>query len=155
MDELQNLRIMHGAAVALLFLAVIGLAFYGWRSWRSGDAASIARAFLRIGLLGWVLVAGSVASLPVTGWLLVHRIGWPLGQTWLLGSAVLLIVAAVFWLLFTSRLWRIRDLAVIAQSSGEPLGAQASRHLKFGLAFFGLALLTVGVILGLMIAKPV
>ncbi|MBO3277864.1 DUF2269 domain-containing protein [Pseudomonas schmalbachii] len=154
MDTFQTFRILHGAAVVLLFLAVIGLAWYGWRTWRRGDAGGIAKAFQRIGLIGWVLVGGSVLSLPVTGWHLVHMTGWPLGQTWLLGSACLLILATIFWLLFTSRLWRIRRQALAAQGSGEPLAAQASRDLKFGLAFFVLALLTMFVILWMMIAKP-
>ncbi|MFV3331402.1 DUF2269 domain-containing protein [Pseudomonas sp. NY15437] len=155
MESLQTLRILHGIAAVLPFLAIIGLAWYGWRSWRGGDAGVIAKALQRIGLIGWVLVAGSVASLPVTGYRMVQTVGWPLGQTWLLGSACLLIVATIFWLLFTTRLWRIRDLALVAQSSGEPISAGAARQWKFGLAFFVLALLCVIAILVLMIGKPV
>ncbi|OBY92714.1 hypothetical protein A6723_003910 [Pseudomonas sp. AU11447] len=155
MESLQTFRILHGIAAVLPFLAIIGLAWYGWRSWRSGDAGLIAKALQRIGLIGWVLVAGSVASLPVTGYRMVQTIGWPLGQTWLLGSASLLIVATIFWLLFTTRLWRIRDLALAAQGSGEPIAASAARQWKFGLAFFALALLCVVAILVLMISKPV
>ncbi|MDF3865568.1 DUF2269 domain-containing protein [Pseudomonas denitrificans (nom. rej.)] len=155
MESLQTFRILHGIAAVLPFLAIIGLAWYGWRSWRGGDAGVIAKALQRIGLIGWVLVAGSVASLPVTGYRMVQTVGWPLGQTWLLGSACLLIVATIFWLLFTTRLWRIRDLALVAQSSGEPIAAGAARQWKFGLAFFVLALLCVVAILVLMISKPV
>lgn len=155
MESLQTLRILHGIAAVLPFLAIIGLAWYGWRSWRGGDAGVIAKAMQRIGLIGWVLVAGSVASLPVSGYRMVQTIGWPLGQTWLLGSACLLIVATIFWLLFTTRLWRIRDLALAAQGSGEPIAAGAARQWKFGLAFFALALLCVIAILVLMIGKPV
>lgn len=155
MDSYQTFRILHGIAAVLPFLAIIGLAWYGWRSWRGGDAGKIATALQRIGLAGWVLVAGSIASLPVTGWQMVHSAGWPLGQAWLLGSACLLIVATIFWLLFTTRLWRVRELALVAQSSGEPIAARAGREWKFGLAFFVLALLCVIVILALMVAKPV
>ncbi|PJI46744.1 MAG: hypothetical protein CTR55_24515 [Pseudomonas sp.] len=155
MESLQTLRILHGIAAVLPFLAIIGLAWYGWRSWRGGDAGVIAKALQRIGLIGWVLVAGSVVSLPVTGYRMVQTVGWPLGQTWLLGSACLLIVATTFWLLFTTRLWRIRDLVRVAQSSGEPISAGAARQWKFGLSFFVLALLCVIAILVLMIGKPV
>lgn len=155
MESYQTLRILHGVAAVLPFLAIIGLAWYGWRSWRGGDAGKIATALQRIGLAGWVLVAGSIASLPVTGWQMVHGAGLPLGQTWLLGSACLLIVATLFWLLFTSRLWRIRGLALAAQGSGEPIAVRAVREWKFGLAFFVLSLLCVVAILVLMISKPV
>ena len=66
-----------------------------------------------------------------------------------------LIAATIFWLLFTTRLWRIRDLALLAQSSGEPIASGAARQWKFGLAFFVLALACVIAILVLMISKPV
>ena len=155
MESLQTFRILHGIAAVVPFLAIVGLAWYGWRSWRGGDAGVIAKALQRIGLIGWVLVAGSIASLPVTGYRMVQAVGWPLGQTWLLGSACLLIVATLFWLLFTSRLWRIRDLALVAQNSGEPIAIGALREWKFGLAFFVLSLLCVIAILALMIGKPV
>ncbi|MCP8466811.1 DUF2269 domain-containing protein [Pseudomonas sp. ZM23] len=155
MESYQTLRILHGIAAVLPLLAIIGLAWYGWRSWRGGDAGKIATALQRIGLAGWVLVAGSIASLPVTGWQMVHSAGWPLGQTWLLASACLLIVATIFWLLFTTRLWRVRELALVAQASGEPIAVHVAREWKFGLAFFVLALACVIAILALMVAKPV
>lgn len=155
MESYQTFRILHGIAAVLPLLAIIGLAWYGWRSWRGGDAGKIAKALQHIGLAGWVLVAGSIASLPVTGWQMVHGAGLPLGQTWLLASACLLIVATLFWLLFTTRLWRIRELALLAQTSGEPIAVRATREWKFGLAFFALALVCVIVILALMVAKPV
>ena len=34
-------------------------------------------------------------SMPFTGWWLVHLVGWPLGQTWLLGSSVIYSVATL------------------------------------------------------------
>ncbi|KAF1067769.1 MAG: hypothetical protein GAK45_01566 [Pseudomonas citronellolis] len=154
METYQTLRALHGAAVGVFFLAILALAFYGWRSWRRGDAGQQAVALKRIGLLGWLLVAGSVLSLPVSGWNLVHQAGFPLGQTWLLGSACLLLVAAIFWLLFTRRLWRVRHSVLAAHASGAALASQATRDLRFGLGFFGVALLCVLVILGLMIGKP-
>lgn len=154
METYQTLKILHGVAVAVPLLAVAGLAWYGWRSWRGGDAGVLAKALLRIGLAAWLLVAGSVVSLPVTGWQMVHRAGFPLGQTWLLASACLLILLTIFWVLFTSRLWRIRALAVSARDSGEPLAERATRELRFGAVFLALALAILFTILWLMLAKP-
>ncbi|SDI36395.1 DUF2269 family protein [Pseudomonas panipatensis] len=154
MEIYPRLQILHGIAVVIPFLAILGLAWYGWRSWRAADPGVLAKALRRIGLLAWLLVAGSVISLPLSGWQMAHRAGLPLGQTWLLGSACLLIVAAIFWLLFTSRLWRVRGHALAAHSSGEPLAGRATRDLRFGLAFFLLALLSLLAILALMLAKP-
>ncbi|MEG3012541.1 MAG: DUF2269 family protein, partial [Pseudomonas sp.] len=47
-------------------------------------------------------------SMPFTGWWLVHLIGWPLGQFWILGSSVIYAVAtfsAVWLLVRLNRLW--------------------------------------------------
>lgn len=154
METYQTLKILHGAAVAVSLLALLGLAWYGWRSWRGGDAGVLAKALQRIGLAAWLLVAGSVLSLPVTGWQMAHRAALPLAQGWLLGSACLLIPMTLFWLLFTRRLWRLRALAVSARDGGEPLAESAVRELRFGAAFLLLALLGLFAILWLMLAKP-
>lgn len=79
--------------------------------------------------------------MPFTGWWLVHLVGWPLGQTWVLASSVIYTVGAfaVWWLLV--RLNRLRKAEVVG--------------LKFTLAlavFSGVCFLSIA---GLMGAKPV
>jgi uncharacterized membrane protein len=56
----------------------------------------------------WCLMLIGMLSMPFTGWWLVHLIGWPLGQLWILGSSVIYAVAtlsAVWLLVRLNRLW--------------------------------------------------
>lgn len=89
MEHFLQIKILHGVATVLLFGGLLGLAFYAWRSWRTGDAARVARGFKRVRLIGWPLLGLSLLALPVSGWWLVHLAGWPLGQSWLLFGACL------------------------------------------------------------------
>ena len=36
------------------------------------------------GVFVWLLMGLALLSMPFTGWWMVHLVGWPLGQTWLL-----------------------------------------------------------------------
>ena len=83
----------------------------------------------------------SVVSMPFTGWWLVHLTGWPLGQTWILGSSILYTVAALAWFWLVARLNRLR------------LGGGGS--LNFTLVLAVVSLVGFVAIAGLMGAKPV
>ena len=98
MEHFLQIKILHGVATVLLFGGLLGLAFYAWRSWRTGDAARVARGFKRVRLIGWPLLGLSLLALPVSGWWLVHLAGWPLGQSWLLFGACLYLLGCIFWL---------------------------------------------------------
>ena len=142
METLTALKIAHVAATVLFLVGGLGLAIWVWRTRRNGDATAYARTLQRPRLFVWLLMGLALASMPVTGWWMVHLVGWPLGQTWLLASSVLYTLAtlACFWLLV--RLNRLR-------------AAQAASHLKFTavLAVFSFGCFIA--IAGLMGAKPV
>ncbi|WP_166358252.1 DUF2269 domain-containing protein [Pseudomonas akapageensis] len=142
METLTSLRIAHIGATALFLVGALGLAIWLWRTRRNGDSTAYARLLQRPRVFVWLLMGLALVSMPITGWEMVHRVGWPLGQTWLLASSVLYTLAmlACFWLL--ARLNRLRV-------------AQAASNLKFtaALAVFSFACFIA--IAGLMGAKPV
>ena len=151
MDNYQLLKIVHGASTLVFFAALGGCAWYGWRAWRAGGSEQFGASLRRILLLGVPLLILSALALPVSGWWLVDLVGWPLGQTWLLGSAVLYLLGCIAWLLLFGRLSRLRGQALAEGGAGsEP----ARRSLKFGAAYAAAGLLLFGAILALMVAKP-
>jgi uncharacterized membrane protein len=89
----------------------------------------------------WLLMGISLVSMPFTGWWLVHLVGWPLGQTWILGSSLLYTVAALAWFWLVARLNRLRK--------GE------GGNLNFTLVLAVVSLVGFVAIAGLMGAKPV
>ncbi|MBC3364761.1 DUF2269 family protein [Pseudomonas sp. SWRI154] len=141
METLITLKIAHGVATVLLLAGALGLAIWTWRTRRNGDATAAARTLQRPRLFVWLVMILALASLPFTGWWMVHLIGWPLGQTWLLASSVLYTLAALtgFWL-----------LARLNKQRRAPGGSG-----KFTVALALFSFICVVAIAGLMGAKPV
>jgi uncharacterized membrane protein len=140
METLTALKVAHGVATVLLLISALGLAIWVWRTRRNGDATAPARTLQRPQVFIWLLMGLALLSMPFTGWWMVHLVGWPLGQTWLLASSVLYTVAALGWFWLLVRLNRLRK-------------APGNGKFTFALALFSFVCLIA--IAGLMGAKPV
>lgn len=141
MEHLTTLKTLHVIATAILLLGALGLAIRTVLARRRGDSQAYASLLHRPLLFVWLLMGLCLLSMPFTGWWLVHLVGWPLGQTWLLASSVLYTLGALalWWLLV--RLNRLRRAEV------------AGLKLTLALAVFsGVCFLSIA---GLMGAKPV
>ena len=141
MEHLTTLKTLHILATVVLLVGALGLAIWTWRARRSGDAEAYAKLLRRPLLFVWLLMAVALLSMPFTGWWLVHLVGWPLGQTWVLASSILYTVGALalWWLVV--RLNRLRKAEV------------AGLRYTLALAVFsGVCFLSIA---GLMGAKPV
>jgi uncharacterized membrane protein len=141
METLTALKVAHIVATVLLLISAPGLAVWVWRARRNGDATAHARTLQRPGIFIWVLMGLALLSMPFTGWWMVHLVGWPLGQTWLLASSVLYTVAALVWF------WLVVRLNKLGKGSG------GNGKFTFALALFSFICFIA--IAGLMGAKPV
>ncbi|WLG44696.1 DUF2269 domain-containing protein [Pseudomonas sp. FP1740] len=142
METLTALKVAHGVATVLLLISALGLAIWVWRTRRNGDATAPARTLQRPQVFIWLLMGLALLSMPFTGWWMVHLVGWPLGQTWLLASSVLYTVAALGWFWLVVRLNRLRK-------------APTAGNGKFTLALALFSFVCLIAIAGLMGAKPV
>lgn len=140
METLTALKIAHSVATILLLISALGLAIWVWRARRNGDASAHTRTVQRPLVFIWLLMGLALLSMPFTGWWMVHLVGWPLGQTWLLASSVLYTVAALGWFWLVVRLNRLRKA---------PGG---NGKFTFALALFSFVCFIA--IAGLMGAKP-
>ena len=145
MDPYLLLRIAHSLPAVLLLLGVLAHVFMLWKAQRGGDAAILQRKLRRTRMISLPLLGLLALSLPVSGWGLVDRVGWPLGQTWLLLGSILFALMMLCGLLLAGRL-----------AAWQALGATpaSSRLLGFTAAYAGLIVLLLLVIMGLMGAKP-
>jgi uncharacterized membrane protein len=145
MEPYLLLRIAHGAPAILLLLGVLAHALMLWKAWRGGDALVLQRKLRRTRLISLPLLGALALSLPVSGWWLVDRGGWPLGQAWLLGSSLLFGVLMLVGLLLAGRL-----------NAWQALGETPApvNLLRFTGAYVGLVVLLLLLIMGLMGAKP-
>ena len=141
METLTALKMAHVVATVVLLASALGLAIWVFLAKRKGDATAGSRTLQRPRVLVWLLMGLALLSMPFTGWWMVHLVGWPLGQTWILASSVLYTVAALAWLWLLVRLNRLRKA---------PGGVG---RFSFALALFSFVCFVA--IAGLMGAKPV
>ncbi|NWA01181.1 DUF2269 family protein [Pseudomonas gingeri] len=141
METFTALKLLHGVALVLLLGGALAVTIRLWRGRRAGDTTIQHHTLRYPWFFAWMLMALCLAVLPVSGWWLVHLGGFPLGQTWLLGSSVLYTFGCLAWAWLVVRLNRLRR--------GEVAG---SGKFTLALAIFG-ALCFVA-IAALMGAKP-
>ncbi|WP_285419116.1 DUF2269 family protein [Pseudomonas sp. efr-133-TYG-5] len=141
METLTALKAAHLVATAVLLLGALGLGVWVFLARRRGDASAGSRTLQRPRVFVWLLMGLALLSMPFTGWGMVHLVGWPLGQTWLLASSVLYTVAALAWCWLLVRLNRLRKA---------PGGVG-----RFSLALALFSVVCFIAIAGLMGAKPV
>ncbi|HEX4549143.1 DUF2269 domain-containing protein [Pseudomonas sp.] len=141
METLTALKMAHVVATVVLLASALGLGIWVFLARRKGDATAGSRTLQRPRVFIWLLMGLALLSMPFTGWGMVHLVGWPLGQTWLLASSVLYTVAALAWFWLLVRLNRLRKT---------PGGVG---KFTFALALFSFVCFIA--IAGLMGAKPV
>lgn len=146
MENYLLLKIVHSLPGLLLLLGLLAHIFMLWKANRGGDAAVLQRKLRRTRLISLPLLGVLALSLPVSGWVLVNLVGWPLGQTWLLASSVLFVGVLLLGLLLAGRLAAWQALA------GSPAPASL---LRITAAYAGLIVVLLLAIMGLMGAKPV
>lgn|SRR5690606_9981126 len=103
MDIVLGLKLLLGLLAALLLALTAAFGALFWQRWRAGPWPAWADQghLLRFGAP--VLPVLAVAA-PVVAWWLVHLQAIPLGETWVLGSAILYLLAGIAWLPLVARL---------------------------------------------------
>ncbi|BBP80019.1 DUF2269 domain-containing protein [Pseudomonas gingeri NCPPB 3146 = LMG 5327] len=142
METFTALKVLHSVVTVLLLGSALAVAIWFWRGRRRGDATIPGRLLKMPWALAWWLMALCLVVQPVSGWWLVHLGGFPLGQTWLLGSSVLYTVGCLAWAWLVVRLNRLRR-------------GDVSGNAKFTLALAIFGALCFVAIAALMGAKPV
>lgn len=102
MDTVLSLKILLGLLSALLLAITTVLGALLWQRWRASAWPVWAdqTVVLRFGALA--LLALAVAA-PAVAWWLLHLQAVPFGETWVLASACLYLLAGIAWLMLVAR----------------------------------------------------
>jgi uncharacterized membrane protein len=154
LDSYFVLKLIHVLSATLLFGTGLGTAFFMWMAHRSGNVAAIAVTAGHVVLADFVFTTPAAIAQPITGFLLLQRVGYPLSLPWLALAIALYVVAGLCWLPVVWIQMRVRDLACAAHARGEPLPESYYRHMRLWFVLGWPAFLAVLAVFGLMVFKP-
>lgn len=152
MDEI--LRLVHVLGATVLFGTGLGIAFFMVVAHRTRDAAVIAHVAGTVVVADTIFTATAVVLQPISGAWLAHRLGWSLGEDWIVLSLILYVATGVFWLPVVFIQIRLRNLARAAARDSTALPPQYYQLYRIWFAFGFPAFLSVIGIFWLMLAKP-
>lgn len=155
MDSYLLLKWLHVLSSTVLFGTGMGTAFHMWMAHRRGGVGEIAMAARHTVLADWLFTLPSGVVQPVTGFAMIFMAGWRAGESWLVATYALYLLALACWIPVVVIQMRVARIATEAARTGSDL-PPAYRGLMtcwFWLgwpAFIGLV-----AVFWLMVAKPV
>ncbi len=155
MELYPLLKWLHVLSSTILFGTGLGTAFHMWMAHRRGDVGGIAMAARHTVIADWLFTLPSGLAQPATGFALVFSAGWGPGESWLVASYGLYLLALACWIPVVMIQIRAARIAADALAAGSdlPPGYQRLMTAWFWLgwpAFLGLI-----AVFWLMVAKPV
>jgi len=131
------LKWVHVLSSTILFGAGVGSAFHLFAASLRGHTGGAAGSARNVVLADWLLTTPAVIVQPLTGLWLVHLLQLPLATPWVAWSLALYAIAIACWLPVVWIQIRMRQLALAAESAGEPLPRAYHRlfHWWTGLGF--------------------
>jgi uncharacterized membrane protein len=155
MESYFLLKLVHILSATLLFGTGLGTAFFMWMANRSGNVQAIAITSRHVALADWLFTTPAVVLQPLTGWLLMQRLGMDFGQAWLQLAVIFYLLAGACWLPVVWIQLRLRDIACDAADAGAVSLPPAYHHLMRRWLLLGWPAFTaVALTYWLMIFKP-
>ena len=148
-------RWLHIVGATVLFGTGLGIAFFFWAAWRSGDVRQIAHVARLTVRADWTFTLPSGVLQPLTGFWLIALTGRDPLETWLIATNVAYVVALGCWLPVVAIQIRIRDLAEADLASNAPLPETPHRLFRAWFALDWPAFLGLLGVFALMIVRPV
>jgi uncharacterized membrane protein len=155
MESYFLLKFVHILSATLLFGTGLGTAFFMWMAHRSGNVAAIAVTARHVVLADWWFTTPAVIVQPISGWLLMQRLGMDFSQSWLVLALALYALAGACWLPVVWIQLQLRDLAQACAARDAALPARFHQLMRIWFWLGWPAFLAVVLSFWLMIAKPV
>jgi uncharacterized membrane protein len=149
------LKLIHVLGAAVLFGSGLGIAFFMWMAHLTGRPALIAGTARIVVIADTMFTATAVVLQPITGFWLLHIVGYSFSDCWIAASLVLYVLVGLCWLPVIWIQIQLRDIAAQAAEQGTVLPARYHRLFRIWFVLGWPAFLGVIAIFWLMIAKPV
>lgn len=153
MDEYFLLKLIHILSSTLLFGSGLGTAFFAVAAQRNGDLGLIANTWRHVVWADNLFTWPAVLVQPISGYLLLRRLGLPLDTPWILASLWLFVLVGACWLPVLYLQAQMRDVATLAWQQGQPLPARYHQLFRLWFALGWPAFIAVIGIFALMVFK--
>jgi len=149
-----TLKLVHIVSSTFLFGTGLGSAFYMYRANQKNDLQVMYFAAKNVVVADWLFTTPSVIVQPVTGFLLIAKLGYPLSSPWIIISLGLYVIAGICWLPVVWLQIRMRDMLKLAIESHQPLNQLYHIYMRRWFLLGWPAFISVIIIFGLMVFKP-
>ena len=153
--DYSTLKLIHILSATLLFGTGLGSAFYKWMADRSKNLQAMAHTNEIVVMADWLFTTPTVIIQPVTGIWLLHMLGIPFSQPWVVAVFVLYFVAGACWLPVVWLQIKMRDMSQYAVQQGSGVGDQYHRYAHFWFWLGVPAFISMVAVYFLMVFKPV
>jgi len=149
------LKWLHIVSAMVLFGTGLGIAFFQWFVYRSGNVDAVAAVTRLVVRADFVFTAPAVIVQFVSGLLLMHAMALPWETGWISLSFVLYALVGACWLSVVVIQIRLARLAAQSSKGGTALPAAFHRAMRVWFWLGWPAFIGVLVILWLMVKKPI
>lgn len=135
--EYLVIKWIHVLSSTILFGAGVGSAFHLFASSLRRRLGGVVATTRNVVVADWMLTTPTAILQPVTGIMLVERMGLPYSTPWIAWSLGLYALAVACWIPVVVIQIRMRNIAVAAEQAGTPVPAAYDRlfHLWTVLGF--------------------
>lgn len=148
------LKWLHVVSSVLLVGTGFGTAFYLFFANRSRNLEAIVVVSRLVVKADTWFTTPAVIVQPISGLWMMHLAGWNLSQPWLAWAIALYFFAGACWLPVVWLQLRLRDMAVAARDSEQPLPERYWRYARWWEWLGYPAFSAMVVVFYLMVAKP-
>ena len=153
MMDYNTLLFIHIASVILLLGVGGGSAFYKFMADRSGNLEVIVHTNKLVILADWLFTTPSVILQPISGFMLMHLMGYSLDTSWLYISVMLYLFSTLLWLVAVYLQIGMKKMALLAQKEKRELDEVYFKLVNYWIVLGVFSALAMGGVFILMVFK--
>ena len=131
MMDYNTLLFIHITSVILMIGVGGGSAFYKFMADRSGNLEVIVHINKLVVLADWLFTTPSIILQPISGFMLMHLMGYGLENLWVFISVGLYIFSILLWLIAVYLQIRMKKIAIVYQNKRRELDKDYFRFVNY------------------------
>lgn len=154
MNPYLIIKTIHIISSTILFGTGLGIAFFMFRSNFTDNLHEVYFAARNTVLADTIFTLPAVIIQPVTGFWLIHLVGYSWHSTWLVWTYIIYIIAGICWLPVVWIQIQLKNISRECIANNQPLPARYHKLFKTWFILGWPAFVGLVIVFFLMVAKP-